>query len=173
VIFCIDNFIYSTVYIYQNTHKTLTNTHITKPTHTHTHTHAHECTGCIECALLYNLCLLTSYALVSQIRQRPKERQRAAPNWLPQCSTLPHALHIRVIEQNGNLKFCLWAFSLLVQKRYCVPDPAVFSWERKLSIYSIWTPGVRRNTLGSCIHGAVNHMDSAGSGRSFEALETG
>ena len=93
--------------------------------------------------------------------------------WLPQRLTLLHALHIRVIEQNRNLKFCLWAFVLLVQLGYCVPDPAVFSWERKLSIYSIWPPGVRRNMLGSCIHGALNHMDAAGSGRSFEALETG
>jgi hypothetical protein len=33
----------STVYILSKipTHKTLTNTHITKPTHTHTHTHTH------------------------------------------------------------------------------------------------------------------------------------
>jgi len=67
------------------------------------------------------------------------------------------------------LKFCLWAFSLLVQNGYCVPDPAVFSWERKLSIYSIWPPGV----LGSCVHGALNHTDAAGSGRSFAAQETG
>jgi len=165
------NLSHSTVYILPK------HPHITKPTQTETlqnplirtHTHAPD-TSNLRCCTIY---ISLPHIRWSHTQNKGLREDTAAPKWRFQCPTLSHALHIRVIEQNGNLKFCLWAFSLLLQKGYCFPDPAVFSWERKLSIYSIWPPAVQRNTLGSCIHGAVNHMDAAGSGRSFAALETG